>query len=261
MVPRNLLLLLSNDQKKNSEVENGLTQRGYSVFRVGSQEEAVRKMRTKSVDMLICDTSFIKGEQKSFSEFIQANGERFLPVILVAAEMQDEDKELFKTFPGVRAMVPQPLDLSQLEKLVAGNLPEESSIPGLEPDDDSDKPLYDRKDNISIDIGVFVTQNGAAPFRVNLVEYAEGTVLLDVGTQAFKKDELLSVSIKSTGPTGESQVEFQGKVLNIEDVEDGSTRLVTVDSSQVGAEFTKQIVGQVTRRQSELLKFIRDTQE
>jgi len=261
MIARNLLLLLSNDQKKNSEVEAGLSQRGYSVFRVSSQEEAVRKMRTKSVDLLICDTAFIKGEQKSFSDFIKANGERFLPVILVAEEMKDEDKELFKTLPGVRAMVPQPLDLSQLEKLVAGNLPDDTAIPGLEPDDDSEKPLYDRRDNISIDIGVFVKGQGGESIQVSLVEYGEGSVLLDVGRQDFQKDQNLSVSIKSTGPNGNSQVEFQGKVLSVEDIEESGTRLITVDSSSVAAEFTKQIAGQVTRRQSELLKFIRDTQE
>ena len=261
MVPRNLLLLLSDDLKKNGEVAASLGERGYSVFRVGSQDEAVRKMKTKSVDLLICDTSFVKDGQKAFSEFLAANGERFLPVILVAADMGDDEKGLFKTLPGVRAMVSRPLDINQLEKLVAGNLPDDAPIPGLEPDDDSEKPLYDKKDNISIDIGVFLRRGASEPTKVTLVEYEEKSVLVEVGSFEAAKGDEIEVSIQSAGPTGNAQMQFKGTVLSVEDVEDGGGRLISIDSTAVAAEFSKKIMGQVTRRQSELLKFIRDTQE
>jgi hypothetical protein len=261
MISKNILLLLSNDAKKNAEVETALAQRGYAVFRVASQDDAVRKMRTKTVDLLICEASFVSGQQKSFSDFIEESGDRYLPVILMPEDMRDEEKELFKDLPGVRATVPKPLDISQLEKMVIGNLPEDSSVPGLEPDDDSQKALYDRRDYIGIDIGVFVKVGGGEPLKAALVEYGEGTVLLDLGKQAVKKDQILNVIIKSTGPNGDHQVEFQGKVLIVEQVEESGVHLVTVDSSSVGSEFAKKIVGQVTRRQSELLRFIRDTQD
>ena len=260
MVARNLMILLGDDLKKNAEVEAGLKARGYSIIRAENRAEAVKKLKLKSLDLLICDTAHVQGDFSDIASALKGDGQREIPVILVSMMSADAEKQLFKTFPGVRAMVSRPIDMQQLEKLVATNLPEDAPIPGLEPDDDSDKPLYDRRDNVSIDIGAQVRIAGGAMVPAALVEYEEGSVLLDIGSHEAKKGDQVEVVIRSQGAGSPSTVQFTGSVISVEDVEGGG-RLLNVDAKAVSQELSKNIIGQVVRRQTELLKFIRDTQE
>ncbi len=260
MVARNLMVLLGDDPKKNSDIEAGLKARGYSLIRAENREEAIRKLKSKSLDLLICDTAHIQGDVADIATALKGDGAREIPVILVSMMNADDEKRLFKTFPGVRAMVSRPVDLQQLEKLIASNLPEDAPIPGLEPDDDSDKPLYDRRDNVSIDIGAQIRIAGGAMVSAALVEYEENSVLLDVGAHEAKKGDQVEVVIRSQGAGTPSTVQFTGSVLSVEDVEGGG-RLLSIDAKAVSRELSKNIIGQVVKRQSELLKFIRDTQE
>jgi CheY-like chemotaxis protein len=257
---RNLMLVLADDAKKNSEVESTLKARGYAIIRAEGREDALRKMRSKTFDLLVCDTVHIKSGLPEFVQALETSGSSRIPILLFSDNVWEDEKTLFKQVPGAKALVPRNVDMPHLEKIVATNLPADTPIPGLEPDDDSDKPLYDRRDNVSIDIGAQVSIGGSAHFKAALVEYEEGSVLLDIGQNKAKKGDNAEVIIRSQGGDKEAAVQFSGSVLSVEEVDGGGT-LVSIDSRMVAQDIAKNIMGQVVKRQSDLLKFIRDTQD
>ncbi len=261
---RNMLLLLSQDAKVNEALGTNLDQKGYQVYSVADQTEAVRKMRTKAVDLIIVDTSKMDPNDAKLQEYLKQQIGQTAPVILISSDLGDEQKQWFKRLPGVKAMLPKPLDLRQIERLIQSNLGKEAGIASLLADDDTDKPLVDERDRISIEIGVTLQalENGAptgmvfTKDQVSLIEYSQDSLLLEAQKVSLATGQKVRISVAfSEGKTVKS-VAFDGPLTDVEPLDDGRVML-TVSTQGASDQFLKEIATQVEKRQSEALGFIK----
>ena len=263
-IDKNMLLLLSQDPKITDSLVTSLNLKGFQIYSAQDQSEAVRKIRTKAVDLIICDISQMDPKETLLQDYLKKQVGPGAPVILIASDLSDEQKQWFKRLPGVKAMLPKPLDIRQVERLIQSNLSREGSVISVIMDDDSDRPLVDPKDRLSVEIGVTLqlVENGAPSGPVHskdhfeLVEYSPDSLLIEVRGQAFKKGTRMRVTVTSQFGDQINRLEFDGDVLDVENLE-GDRSLITVDSRSASTEFSKEIARQVESRQNEALGFIK----
>jgi hypothetical protein len=259
MNTRNLLVLICNESTERGLAVSYLARQGYSVFEATSQEDFLRKLRTKTVHMICVNSAILSEELAVLPAYFQENSSVMQPLYMIASELTTKEAMLLRTFPGMKVKVERPLDINHFEKLLKVKFGSMSGLPGLAPDDDLDKPLHDPQDRISIEIIVRLKAQDSEEVEASLVEYAENSLLLDVGKARYQPEDFLYVSVFIYSPEGEISFDFHGKVLSVEEFE-GEERLVLVDSSQVSGEFSRKVVRQLMLRQAELLKFMRKSQ-
>ena len=262
LIQSSVLVLLTSDKTVNESISSFLNQRGYSVYVATNQEDAIREIRTKAVDVLICDTSILKSDDEILGFYLNQSNDLGLPLVLISADLSDEQENWFKRLSGVKTMLPNPIDLNQVSRLIAANLPQGHSAMSFA-DSDLDKPLVDPTDLESIKIDTRVRRLGDGTPQAgvvgNLIEYSEKAVLLEVSTSAFEENQTLHVSISLKGIHDLSFIELDGKILSVEELDSGCF-LLTVDFESFSSDFLKKMMSQIVERQAQILDFLRRAQ-
>jgi hypothetical protein len=256
-----VLFLICNDEQQISLAEKYLAKRAYSVLRAESQPEAVGKLKSKIVHLLFLKSAVLAESPPLLAEYLPTGEQNLEPLFLLATDLTQEESQALAALPGMKSKVERPVDIGRLENLLESHFSTGTSIPGLEPDDDPDKPLVDHRDQLAIAITLSLHSGVPNSVQATLVEYSENSLLIEVFDQqerqpvAFQPGDRLEVLVQCSGPGGDSEVRFQGQVISVEE-DPGGSRMLLVDSSAASSEFSEKIINELSDRQQELLKFL-----
>ncbi|MFN7685198.1 MAG: hypothetical protein ACK5QT_07285 [Oligoflexia bacterium] len=261
-----VLILMAPDAKDLEKLRDFLAERGLAVYVASGLDGAVRLVKTKAVDLLICDTQALgKAGDDSVKELLGEHGKGSdLPLILISANLGAESKTWFKKFAGVKAVIPGPLDMNRVFRIVSSNLPKGKKGVFDPSDGDDEKPLVDLKDHKGIGVTTKIRRSADGPesqgFEAALIELGEVEVLLEVKAPDLKVKEKVEVDVVMSGSSADGQFQFAGVVKSVEEGGAPGVWMVTVDSGGASSELSKQVGEEIAKRQNELSDFIRKSQ-
>jgi len=122
-LPKNTIILCVDDEPASLKLlENILAPRGYEVVSVASGEDALRKIKTQTIDLVLMDLMLPGMDGLQVSRKIKANKKaRNIPIIMLTAHTGVES--FIKSLSGeVFAHLRKPFETEELVRLVRAAL-------------------------------------------------------------------------------------------------------------------------------------------
>ena len=108
------ILVIDDSTSFRTVVRLALAKAGYTVVEAGDGVEALKKVESQKVNLVVCDVNMPNMDGITFLKTIKASPtHKFLPVIMLTTESQ-EDKKAEGRAAGARAWITKPFQPSQL---------------------------------------------------------------------------------------------------------------------------------------------------
>ncbi|MFC1590713.1 response regulator [Candidatus Omnitrophota bacterium] len=114
------ILIIDDETEIRTLLSAFLEKKGYKVMAVGSGEEAVREIKTKKPDLVLCDVRMPGMDGIIVLRSIKAVDESIRVIMLTAVQDKDIVEEALRQ--GARDYLIKPFDLNKLDALVASVL-------------------------------------------------------------------------------------------------------------------------------------------